>query len=153
MRTLAIVFLFLFASCSADPSGGGNGNGNSYTISVGEGINFNTKKVTQPGNFKNSDLYAVENGLDGLKLISGGPNSTQASPVNWFKSGGFHETFASLADVPSEKPSDKPFGQSLPHAKTGNGFVVKNHLGFGYTRGWISHADANEVVLEFSHLD
>lgn len=153
MRTSAIVFLFLFASCSADPSGGGSGNGSSYSVSVGEGIDFNTKSVTQPGHFKNSDLYAVENGLDGLKLISGGPNSTKPSPVNWFKLGGVYQTFGSLAEVPSVRPSDSGSALSLPHAKIGNGFVVKNYLGFGYTRGWISYADEHEVVLEFSHLD
>ena len=152
MKTLiSLSFVFLL-SCSATPSGGNSGEGLDGGLKDGEGASFTQNKLTSPGNFKNSDIYAVENGPEGLKLISGGPNSTEPSPVNWFKSGGKAQTFGSLAEVPNTKPSDTDT-TSLPHAKTGNGFVVKNNMGFGHTRGWISYADAETVIIEYSHLD
>jgi hypothetical protein len=156
MKIFSVVCCVVFAGCSADPAGGGSGTGSDFSIGGEEGIAFTKKQINSSGNFKNSDIYAVENGTKGLKLISGGPNSTEPKPVNWFKfneTGGMAQIFGSLAEVPTDKPSDADSGQPLIHAKTGNGFVVKNNVGFGYTRGWIKYADQFVVTFEFTHLD
>ena len=129
---------------SADP---GDPVAGTIALAADEGINFFSGKLQKPGNFANSDLYTSRN-ADGLKLATGGPDATKSRPVNWFKTGGgVPRTFASLAEVPFDRP-DEAMTEPLIHAKAGNGFLVKRADG-GYTRGWIATAEGTTVTIEF----
>lgn len=132
---------------------GGDSGPVSGTVTFGadEGVDLRTGKKKDPGNYANSDLYASQNG-GALKLATGGDSPTDNRLVNWFKSGGgIPRTFASLADVPSDKPTDAMF-ESLLHAEPGQGFVIERADG-GFTRGWLASADGSAVTIEFAPLD
>lgn len=145
---MSIVCLVSFGSACDSADGPGDPVAGTVTFGADEGVDFFTGKVHDPGNFSNSDLFASRSG-DGLKLATGGDDPTDNRPVNWFKSGGgVPQTFASLAEVPTDRPGDAMV-EPLVKAKTGNGFLVQRADG-GYTRGWIASADGGAVTIEFA---
>ena len=143
--------------------GGGDsdtsGHGGPYTLQEAEGISFVSGKITEGGSFDDSDLWTAWNGSGGLQLYTGGRKdangkykSTDLQPVNWFKKGGIYQTFSSLTEVPLDAPSDQA-GLSLPHAKTGNAFILKNRDGVAYTRGFIVSATDESLTIDFDFPD
>lgn len=154
MKYLILAIIFSIVGCSADGTRSSGKKDGALTIQKDQGIDFTRHQITDHGNFANSDLYAVDNG-HALKLLSGGVKSevsgkftsTSSQPVTWFMTGGVAQEFSSLAEIPVELPK-KPY-QPLLHAKKGNGFIVKNAQGFGYTRGFIVDATASSVTIEF----
>jgi len=154
MKYLILVITFVVMGCSSDVTRKAAKNDGALTIKKDQGIDFTRHQITDPGNFANSDIYAVDNG-HALKLLSGGVKSeisgkftsTSSQPVTWFMTGGVAEEFSSLAEIPVELPK-KPY-QPLLHAKKGNGFIVKNAQGFGYTRGRIVDSAPSFVTIEF----
>lgn len=144
---LALLTLVFIALPACDSSGGGGPVSGSITLKKDEGVDFHTGALQDPGNYKNSDLYTSSNGT-ALQLSTGGDSPADNRPVNWFVgNGGVHLTFASLAEVPDEPPSDA-MTASLIKTKTGNGFIVVTHKG-AMVRGWVSFADADTVTIEF----
>jgi hypothetical protein len=128
------------------------GQAGTVTLNAETGIVFSSGEVLKPGNYKNSDIYATA-GSGYLKLTPGGLIPTESNPVTWFQgAGGFHSTYSSLKQVPSSKPSEES-GYSLVKAKAGIGFVVKNNVSEGYTKGWISQGGSGKVIIEYVVID
>lgn len=154
MKYFVLGIIVSVMGCGSDAMRKSSQNDGAITITKEQGIDFTRRQVVDPGNFANSDIYAVDNG-HALKLSSGGVKSevsgkftsTESQPVTWFLTGGVAQEFDSLEDVPVELPK-KPY-QPLLHAKVGNGFIVKNAQGFGYTRGWIVESSPTSVTIEF----
>ncbi len=114
------------------------------------GVDMTTGAVQVPGNFANSDLFASANGGH-LKLATGSDKPTTNRPVNWFiGAGGVAATFAGLDDVPDDRP-DAATTQALPHAKTGNGFVLMTSRGTWF-KGFIREATATQITVEYGPL-
>ena len=142
--------LLVFASAGCDSSGDSAQATGTVTIGLEEGVDLTTGRVQRPGNFQNSDLIATAAGSH-VRLATGGDNPVDSRPVNWFvTASGLFEKFASLAEVPGEKPAD---GQTAPQIRTetGNGFVVQTMRGT-WSRGWISSASSRSVTIEFEPL-
>ncbi len=116
-------------------------------MKVNEGVVFETGDIVPGTKFNQVDLYATAGG-DSLTLKTGGETSVVNSPVTWFKTGKNVETFALLADVPSTKPTADQ-NEALTQAKQGNGFVAEGFISAGWTRGFISKADAASVTIEY----
>ncbi len=154
MRRLCLtlpLFLVLALLAACDSGGGSYPTAGTTTITPDQGINFHTGQLQDPGNFKNSDLFATQNG-SALKLATGGDTPTVNNPANWFRSGGgVHETFASLVDVPETTPTDD-MTDSLVKAKVGNGFVIRTHGGL-YVRGWIEAASDASVTIQWQRVE
>jgi len=150
MKRAAVVVASLLVLVAACDPGSDPGNPASGTVTFGadEGVDLFSGRVRDPGNYANSDLVASKNG-DGLKLSTGGDSPTHNRHVNWFKTGGgVPRSFASLAEVPDERPTELMV-DPLVKAKTGNGFLVERADG-GFTKGRIVSADATSVTLEFA---
>lgn len=146
--TLGALTTSALAAC--DDPGGEPGDPVAGTITLGpdEGVDFFSGKLRDPGNYANSDLIASRN-ADGLKLSTGGDSATHSRLVNWFKTGGgVPRTFASLAEVPTDRPGET-MNEPLVKAKTGNGFLVERADG-GYTKGWIASAVGTSITIEFA---
>lgn len=153
---LALLGLLLLSlsACDSDTAGEGPGSAlgrTTLTLGAENGVDFSTHAKVDKANFANSDLFATDNG-DALKLATGSDKPTTNRPVNFFLgSGGIHQTFGSLDEVPGDKP-DASLTASLPKAKTGNAFVVQGADG-AYTKGWIQSATASTVTIVFEPLD
>lgn len=144
---LAFLALALVATPACDSGGGGGPVSGTVTLAKDQGVDFHTGALQAPGNFKNSDVFTASNG-NALQLITGGDSPTVNRPANWFLgSGGVHQTFPSLADVPDVPPTDD-MTASLIKTKTGNGFIVATHAG-ALVRGWVASADAATVTIQF----
>lgn len=143
---LLVLALWTFAcgdEASAPPQSG------STILTKGTGLDFTTGSLENPGTYANTDLYATENGESGMRLATGGDNPTDNRPIVWFRNAGnVLETFASLDEVPTERPTGVDF---LTNAKTGYGFVLQSVDG-DYIRGWISNATATSVSIEWDRL-
>lgn len=127
--------------------GGATPSAGTVALTVGQGVDFLTGEVSEPGGFNNSDLWVVENG-DNPQLFTGGETVIKVRPVNWFQTaGGVFQTFDSLSDVPTELPEDE-YGLPLAKAKAGNGFVMLSGHG-GYTKGWIEAATASTLTVQY----
>ena len=142
--------VIVLAGCGGESTGEGAGSGEA-TFGLEQGVNFTTGAVQNPAKFNNCDLYATSGGSH-LKLKTGGETIVDNQPVNWFKTGGVPTKFNGLAEVPSDKPTSDMY-ESLLKAKTGVGFVLKNHTGAGYTRGWIRDATATSITIEYAPLN
>lgn len=114
------------------------------TLKPEQGVNFATGQVIDPGNFKNSDLYATY-GHTYLKITPGGDKSTVSNPVLW------QGPVNSFDQITFNVPVDGK-GYSLAQARSGEAFVLKNHLSDGYTRGWIIAGDDTVVTIEYELL-
>ncbi|HRE90874.1 MAG TPA: hypothetical protein PK095_17255 [Myxococcota bacterium] len=113
------------------------------------GLDFTTGQLENPGNFANTDLFATKLGESGMRLATGGDSPTHNRPIVWFRNAGMVlETYASLSEVPTDRPTGVDF---LTNAKTGYGFVLQSVDG-DYIRGWISNATATSVSIEWDRL-
>ncbi len=153
LLALSVVLTWALGVAACDSGGGTAETGEvtptsgTVTLSVGQGVEFLSGTVSDPGGFNNSDLWTAENG-DSIQLFTGGETIIKVRPVNWFKTaGGVNSTFDSLADVPDELPGDD-YGLPLQKAKTGNGFVMLSAHD-GYTKGWIEEASATSLTVVF----
>jgi len=141
-----LTFLTLLGACD-DTLVGASGT---VTLQHEEGVEFIDGTHQRPGNYRDSDLIAFRAGSS-LSLVTGGPNPTVYRPINWFVGGGgVMRRFDSLADVPTEAPSDA-MASPNNRAQVGHGFVALTSRGT-YTRGWIAEADGSKVTIEFQHL-
>lgn len=119
------------------------------TLTKNTGLDLTTGQVVTPGNYRNSDLFATENGSSGLRLATGGANPTDNRPIVWFRNAGnVLRTFASLSEVPTDTPS---FADTLPNAKTGYGCVLRT-AGGDHVRCFVSSATATSVTIEWDRL-
>ena len=59
MFVLPLVFSLLIA---CDSGGGSYPSNGEVTLSAEQGVDFTSGRLQDPGNFKNSDLYATANG-------------------------------------------------------------------------------------------
>ena len=122
------------------------------TLNANEGVVFSTGDILPGDKFNQVDLNATDNG-DRLRLASGGETTTKPNPVNWFPAaGGLYQMFTSLEDVPDDKPGNSA-GTSQLKTTAGYGFVLKNYISDGYTRGWIRSSSPTEVVIEYELID
>ncbi|TNF37081.1 MAG: hypothetical protein EP329_04040 [Deltaproteobacteria bacterium] len=145
LALLALVFI-AFPGCDSGTGDNTPATG-TVTLKKDDGVDFHTGALQDPGNYKNSDLFTASNG-SALQLLTGGDSPTDNRPVNWFLgNGGVHRTFASLAEIPDEPPTED-MTASLIKAKTGNGFILMTHKG-ALVRGRVTLADADTVTLEF----
>lgn len=148
-RAWVLIVGLLLVACDSSSEGPDPVSG-TLTFKAEEGVDLLHGAVRDPGTFGNSDLYATRNGAK-LRLATGGPNATQSRPVNWFMPSGVARRFASLAEVPNEKPSPDVLTQALLTTQAGNGFVLQRKDG-GYTKGWIEAADSNQLTIQFEPL-
>ncbi|MCA9513552.1 MAG: hypothetical protein KC635_01265 [Myxococcales bacterium] len=149
MRTAVLAAVLALAPLAACDSAGGGSHVTSGTVtfSIEQGVDFYSGQVVDHANYQNADLIGTSSGT-GVKLATGGPSPTENRPVNWFLgTGGVHQTFASLAEVPTTRP-DSTMTASLVKAKAGNGFVLEAHGG-AYVHGWIQSADGQTVTIQF----
>ncbi len=154
LSAVCVAVAFAVSACAV--TGGGTTSAPSagtVTLRAEEGVNFTTGAHQKPGNFKNSDLFATNGGSAGLKLAPGGPDATSPELCTFFiGAGGKPTSYDNLAAVPDTLPTAATSQPALPHATAKNGFVVKNHTGSGYTKGWVSAASASEVTIEWVRL-
>lgn len=150
-RGLTIVILgwLVIASVACDSSSEpGDPVAGTITLGPDEGVDLFSGALKEPGHYGNSDLIASRN-ADGLKLSTGGDSPTHNRRVNWFKTGGgVPRTFASLDEVPTDRPTEG-MNEPLIKAKTGNGFLVERADG-GFTKGWVASAEGTLVTIEFA---
>ncbi len=159
MRAVIVggLWLGLIFGCSAEEGGGTSGPSGpaSITLKGDQGVVFETGELIDTGAapFSKADLYAIEGGTNGrLQLDTGKENSTKpSSPVTWFQVGGIASRFDSLDDVPNTKPKDDQTSKLLG-AEQGNGFVTKNFLSDGYTKGWVSADTGEALTIEYEAL-
>ena len=140
------MILSLLGACAADEDT--SCTGDTVTLQAKQGVSFADGCVQTPGNFLNSDLYVTQ-GAPYLKLAPGGTSSVNTVDVRWSTP----STYNSLAEVPDTLPNVDSTS-SLPQAKTGIGFVIKNHTTDGYTKGWIQDGapETGYVTIQFTPL-
>ena len=158
MKAAPIIVLLAFGAlaCSGEivdrPS---SGTATELTIEADQGIAFSSGVVIDTGAapFSKADIYATANGTE-LKLASGGDKITTSNPVNWFISGGGvpRSDFQTLDAVPAQKPDPESKGSPLINPKAGNGFVVKNQVDDGWTKGRIMDVSGGTVTIEWEVL-
>jgi len=119
------------------------------TLERGQGIDFGTGKVRDPGTYANADLFSTFNGDAGMKLTTGGDNPTHNRAITWFRNGGLPAQFPDLASVP-KAPLPTTWEQ-LIHAKTGNGFLLETADG-DHVRGWLAAASESSVTIEWQRV-
>lgn len=122
------------------------------TIKGDQGIVFETGEVVDGGPpFSKTDLYATTNGT-ALKLATGAAKSTvHGAAITWFEQGGIPRKWNNLAEVPKTTPQDS-LTAPLLKAQQGIGFVAKNYLSDGYTRGWIKAATSETLTIVYEPL-
>lgn len=147
----AIACLVLTIGC-AESRRSASASSGLITLNANEGVVFTTGDILPGDKFNQVDLIATDNG-DRLRLASGGETTTKPNPVNWFPAdGGLYQMFTSLDDVPADKPGDTS-GTSQLKTTAGYGFVLKNYISGGYTKGWIQSSSPTEVVIEYEVFD
>ena len=149
MGRLACLVLVATLGCGSEGSGAAADAGSGaaprqgrVVLSLEQGVAFASGEVQRPGTFLNSDLRATAGG-NAPKLSTGGRHSADDQPALWLRS-----TYTGLAGknpVPADRPTSA--NGAMVDPKVGNGFVIRNFVSGGYTRGFIEAADAQSITI------
>lgn len=147
--------LFLTAGCSTEGGSSGSSGPTTVILKANEGILFETGEIVEGfPPFSKSDLYVIEGGTNNsLQLDTGKAKSTDpSSPVNWYIVNNKPLTWDSLELVPNTVPNDS-MTTKLLGAEQGVGFIAKNYLSAGYTKGWVKEATADTLTIVYEPFE
>ena len=149
---LGAAALIALAGCEADAGGAAAVTWpQEIQLAVDQGVVFTVGDVVPSASYLKVDLIVRKHGSNNFDLKAGGSSASDTMYMNTFKSGGVRKIFASFDDVPSTLPTAANYGEYVNTVKTGNGLVLANNIGDGYTRIWVKQviASAGLVVLQY----
>ncbi|GMV42119.1 MAG: hypothetical protein AMXMBFR64_38350 [Myxococcales bacterium] len=157
MRVMILVAWLLGGCEAAETAPGGDtsataGATGTVTLGIDGGVVFGTGTAMAKGHDLKADLMAYKSGT-GLDLKAGIPQgSTSRRPLHVLKTpGGTDATFASLAEVPVELPSESEANAYAHKVKAGMGIVLRNNVSEGHTVVWVEAAGGSPATVTLQY--
>ncbi len=149
---LGVGALFACAGCDSDAGGAAAVTWpQEVQLAVNQGVVFAVGDVVPNASYLKVDLIVYKHGTSNFDLSAGGSSPSDKMYMNTFKSGGVRKIFGSFDEVPSTLPTAANYGEYVNTVKTGNGLVLANNIGDGYTRIWVKRVIASSGLVELQY--